>query len=185
MLVIRLTRTGKISQESFRMVVAEKSKAVKRQYLELVGHYIPTVEPKVLKFDKERILYWISKGAQPTETVASLLKAEGVPGMEKYIHFTPDKKAKKKKAGDEEEKPAAPAAPAAEAKADAPQAEEAPAAPAAEAVTEEKKVEDPAPQEEKSEEPKAEEEKKPEDAPAEPAAAEEIKAEAEPEKKKE
>lgn len=175
MLVIRLTRTGKISQESFRMVVAEKSKAVKRQYLELVGHYIPTVEPKVLKFDKERILYWISKGAQPTETVASLLKAEGVPGMEKYIHFTPDKKAKKKKAGDEEETPVA-SAPAAEPKADA----------TPEAAPEEKPAEEPATKEEpKTEEPKAEEEQKPVEAPAEPAAAEEPKAEAEPEEKKE
>lgn len=97
MLVIRLTRTGKTSQESFRMVVAEQSKAVKRQYVELVGHYSPTSNPKLLKFDKERIAYWISKGAQPSETVASLLKAEGVAGMEKYIKFQPDKKAAKKK----------------------------------------------------------------------------------------
>ncbi|MCC7432686.1 30S ribosomal protein S16, partial [Candidatus Peregrinibacteria bacterium] len=57
MLVIRLTRTGKTKQESFRIVVAEQSKAVKRQYVELLGHYLPTVNPKVLKFDKERILY--------------------------------------------------------------------------------------------------------------------------------
>ncbi len=111
MLVIRLTRTGKTSQESFRMVVAEGSKAVKRQYVELVGHYVPTTNPKVLKFNKDRILYWISKGAQPSESVASLLKAEGVPGMEKFIKFTPDKKGKKKKGGDKEATPA-PAAPA-------------------------------------------------------------------------
>lgn len=136
MLVIRLTRTGKISQESFRMVVAEKSKAVKRQYLELVGHYIPTADPKVLKFNKERILYWISKGAQPSETVASLLKAEGVPGMEKYIHFTPDKKAKKKKDKGKEETP-----PAAQPKSEEPKAdtEAAPAEVAPEGKTEEEK----------------------------------------------
>lgn len=101
MLVIRLTRTGKTKQESFRIVVAEQSKAVKRQYVELLGHYLPTVNPKVLKFDKERILYWISKGAQPSETIASLLKAEGVPDMDKYIKFTTDRKNKKKKGGDE------------------------------------------------------------------------------------
>jgi small subunit ribosomal protein S16 len=82
------------------MVVAEGSKAVKRQYVELVGHYVPTTNPKVLKFNKDRILYWISKGAQPSESVASLLKAEGVPGMEKYIKFLPNKKASKKKGGD-------------------------------------------------------------------------------------
>lgn len=126
MLVIRLTRTGKTSQESFRMVVAEQSKAVKRQYVELVGHYVPTSTPKVLKFDQERIKYWISKGAQPSETVASLLKAEGVQGMEKYIKFLPNKKARSKKAGPEAAPAAAPksAAPAPEAAAseEAPQA---------------------------------------------------------------
>lgn len=99
------------------MVVAEQAKAVKRQYVELVGHYVPTSNPKVLKFDKERIAYWISKGAQPSETVASLLKAEGVQGMEKFIKFQTNRKSKRKKGGDE---PAAEAAP--EAKADAPQA---------------------------------------------------------------
>ena len=107
MLVIRLTRTGKTSQESFRMVVAEKYKAVKRQYVELVGHYSPTCTPKVLKFDKERIAYWISKGAQPSESVASLLKSEGVAGMEKYIKFKTDRKSGKKK--DAGKTPAAPA----------------------------------------------------------------------------
>lgn len=122
-LVIRLTRTGKTSQESFRMVVAEQSKAVKRQYVELVGHYAPTVKPKVLKFDKDRVLYWISKGAKPSETVASLLKAEGISGMEKFIHFTTDRKSRRKKGGDEP----APEAKPAEAKAEAPKAEEAPA----------------------------------------------------------
>lgn len=100
MLVIRLTRTGKTKQESFRIVVAEQAKAVKRQYVELLGYYLPTVNPKVLKFDKERIQYWISKGAQPSETVASLLKAEGIQDMDKYINFTTDRKSKKKKGGD-------------------------------------------------------------------------------------
>lgn len=103
MLVIRLTRTGKRSQESFRMVVAEKAKAVKRQYIEMVGHYNPTSKEKTFQFDQERINYWISKGAQPSETVASLLKSKGVSNMEKFIKFTPNKKAKRKKGGDEPE----------------------------------------------------------------------------------
>jgi small subunit ribosomal protein S16 len=112
------------------MVVAEQSKAVKRQYLELVGHYVPTVQPKVLKFDKERIAYWISKGAKPTETVASLLKAEGMADMDKYIHFTTDRKSKKKKGGDEPA-PAAAATPAAEPAPEAPAADPASEADAA------------------------------------------------------
>lgn len=101
MLVIRLTRTGKPSQESFRVVVAEQAKAVKRQYIELLGHYSPQTKDKALKFNKDRVLYWISKGAQPTETVASLLKAEGMAEMDKYIHFKTDRKSKRKKGGDE------------------------------------------------------------------------------------
>ncbi|MCC7432582.1 30S ribosomal protein S16, partial [Candidatus Peregrinibacteria bacterium] len=44
---------------------------------------------------------WISKGAQPSETIASLLKAEGIPDMDKYIKFTNDRKGKKKKGGEE------------------------------------------------------------------------------------
>jgi small subunit ribosomal protein S16 len=107
-LVIRLTRTGKTSQESFRIVVAEQKKAVKREYLELLGHYLPTRNPKVLEYNKERILYWISKGAQPSETVASLLKAQGVQEMDQYIYFKTDRKSKAKKAGADE--PAMPAA---------------------------------------------------------------------------
>lgn len=118
------------------MVVAEQSKAVKRQYLELVGHYVPTVQPKVLKFDKERIAYWISKGAKPTETVASLLKAEGMADMDKYIHFTTDRKSKKKKGGDEPA-PAAAATPAAEpAPSEQPAETPAPEAPAADPAPE-------------------------------------------------
>ena len=102
MLKIRLTRTGKRSQESFRIVVAEQKKAVKREYLELLGHYLPTRNPKVLEYNKERILHWISKGAQPSETVASLLKAQGVPEMDQYIHFKNDRKSKPKKGGAEQ-----------------------------------------------------------------------------------
>ena len=109
-LVIRLTRTGKTSQESFRIVVAEQKKAVKREYIELLGHYLPTRNPKVLQFNKERITYWISKGAKPSETVASLLKAEGLPEMDKYIHFTTDRKSKPKKGGTDAASTEAPAA---------------------------------------------------------------------------
>lgn len=102
------------------MVVAEQSKAVKRQYVELVGHYVPTSNPKVIKFDKDRVNYWISKGAKPSETVASLLKAEGMPNMDQYIKFQTNRKSRAKKAGPE---------PVAEApKADAPAAEAAPQA---------------------------------------------------------
>ncbi|MCA9373870.1 30S ribosomal protein S16 [Candidatus Peregrinibacteria bacterium] len=158
MLRIRLTRTGKKGQPSYRVVVAEKSKAVKRKYLELLGHYLPAVQPKKVELNKERIEYWISKGAQPTDTAAALFKSQGMDGMEKFME--PRNKKKKKKGEQPEEEAAPAAAPAPAASADAPAA----------APTEEAKSEEPAKEEAPAEEPKAEEkpaeEEAKEDAPA-------------------
>lgn len=84
MLVIRLTRIGKTNEVAYRVVVAEKRKAVKGASMEIVGFYNPS-EMKKGEFKKERIAYWISKGATPSDTVASLLKQNGVAGMEKFI----------------------------------------------------------------------------------------------------
>ena len=107
MLRIRLTRTGKRSQESFRIVVAEHKSAVKGKYLELLGHYKPATQPKQLVFQKERVQHWITKGAQPSASVAALLKRNGMEGMDKFVVKT-TRTAKKKKGGSE-----APQAPAA------------------------------------------------------------------------
>src|SRR3989344_1146621 len=76
MLMIRLQRVGKIHTATFRVVVTEKTAGPRRQYLELVG----TLDRKTkkLNLNKERILYWISKGAQPSDTVHNLLVAQGI-----------------------------------------------------------------------------------------------------------
>lgn len=123
MLKIRLTRTGKNAQPSFRIVVAEHSWPVKRKYLERLGQYVPAANPKVLTLDKERIEYWLSKGAQPSDTVAGLLKREGFKGMERFVGRR-DLKRKKKKGGDEsaEAPAAAPVKDPAEAATEAPAA---------------------------------------------------------------
>lgn len=113
MLKIRLTRTGKTAQESFRVVVAEHTNAVKGKFLELLGHYQPATKTKALELKKERIEYWISKGAKPSSTVASLLKKKGFGNMDQYIEVR-TKSTKKK--GAEVVAPGAPAAPAAAAK---------------------------------------------------------------------
>lgn len=102
MLVIRLQRTGRHNLATYRVVVAEKSKAVKKGVVEVVGHYLPTQNPKVLEIDLEKVKGWISKGAQPSATVASLLKREGMADMDKYLD-APNRKAKKKKESPEEE----------------------------------------------------------------------------------
>jgi len=126
---IRLTRTGKIGQASFRIVVAEHSKPVKGKYIENLGYYIPVRDPKEFKFDKERIAYWIKQGAKPSDTLAALLKANGMPGMDEFITYRTDKQGKKRKGGDAAAAAApTPAAPAPKAeKAEAPKAEAAPA----------------------------------------------------------
>ena len=125
MLVIRLQRTGRHNLAAYRVVVAEKSKAVKKDVVEVIGHYLPTQKPKKIEINLEKVQEWISKGAQPSETVASLLKQQGLSGMEKYMS-APNRKAKKKKESPEEEAPAAAEAPAENT--ETPPAEEAPTA---------------------------------------------------------
>lgn len=166
MLVIRLQRTGRKNLPAYRIVVAEKSKAVKKGYVDLVGHYLPAQNPKVIEIDHEKVKAWISKGAIPSDTVASLCKHDGLDGMEKYIDPR-NKKAKKKKEVPEEEPKAAPAPAAEESAPEAPQEEPTPAeeAPVEEPAVEEKAEETPA--ETPAEEEKKEEEPAQEEAPAE------------------
>jgi small subunit ribosomal protein S16 len=71
MLVIRLQRIGKRGQAYFRVIVVEHTKKPKGEYLELLGTYNP--HEKVLKVKKDRVEYWISKGAQASPTVNNLL----------------------------------------------------------------------------------------------------------------
>jgi len=99
LLRIRLSRTGRENFPSYRIVVAEHTSAVKKKPIDVVGNYIPTRNPKVLKFDEKKIREWISKGAKPTDTVAALLKNSGVTGMEKYMEPR-NKKRKSKKEGE-------------------------------------------------------------------------------------
>ncbi len=123
MLKIRLTRTGKKSQPSYRVVVQEKTAPIKGKFVEVVGHYKPTSAEKTIEFKLERIKHWLSVGAQPSDTVASLLKREGVAGMEKYL--APRNKKRPKKNPSEEEIAAAEAAKQPKAEA-TPTSEEAP-----------------------------------------------------------
>lgn len=73
MLVIRLTRVGKKNSPAYRVVVADKKRAVKRKFLEIIGNYNPTTTPKQLVINKDRALFWIGNGAQPSDTVHNLM----------------------------------------------------------------------------------------------------------------
>ncbi len=74
MLAISLMRIGAKKQPFYRVVVKEKRSKRDGKYLENLGTYNPMTNPAEVKLNLERIQYWISVGAQPTETVASLIK---------------------------------------------------------------------------------------------------------------
>lgn len=74
MVRIRLTRTGAKKKPSYRFVVSDKRSPRDGRCLEYIGHYNPMVEPPVVVVDLARADFWIKQGAQPSETVANLLK---------------------------------------------------------------------------------------------------------------
>ena len=77
MLAIKLMRMGAKKQPSYRVIVKEKKSKRDGAYLENVGTYNPTRQPAEIKLNMERVRYWISQGAQPTQTVDRLIKASG------------------------------------------------------------------------------------------------------------
>lgn len=140
MLKIRLSRTGKNTQPTFRLIVQEHTAPIKGKFVEEIGYYRPTTPEKPFNINSERVKHWISVGARPSDTVATLLKKQGFEGMEQYMEPR-DKKRKKKKAESEGE--AAPSASAqSRSEAEAPKQEKAeakkeePATAPAEAKTE-------------------------------------------------
>ena len=74
MLAIKLMRTGAKKRPSYRVVVKEKQSKRDGAYLENLGTYNPTREPAEVNLKVDRVQYWIGKGAQPTDTVARLIK---------------------------------------------------------------------------------------------------------------
>jgi len=78
MLVIRLSRTGKSAQPSYRLIVSEKSKDPWGKYLEILGYYYPKKEAKIADLKEERLKYWLGKGAKLSETVNNILVNQGV-----------------------------------------------------------------------------------------------------------
>lgn len=92
MLVIRLQRVGKKNQASFRVVLQEKTWSPKGKAKELLGFYNPVTKEKA--FQKERIQYWMSKGAQPSPTVHNKFVDEGIVTGAKVKAWQPKKKTK-------------------------------------------------------------------------------------------
>lgn len=74
MLMIRLARFGSKKKPTYRVVVIDKERARDSRAVEVVGHYNPVSDPKVVSLKHDRIEHWVKNGAQPSDTVARLLK---------------------------------------------------------------------------------------------------------------
>ena len=73
MVKIRLKRMGAKKAPFYRVVVADSRYPRDGRFIEEVGYYNPMTEPASVKLDKEKITNWVANGAQPTETVKSLI----------------------------------------------------------------------------------------------------------------
>ncbi len=78
MVRIRLRRQGAKKQPTYRVVVADQRSPRDGRILENIGFYNPTTDPETFTIDAERATYWLSNGAQPSESVARLLKKQGL-----------------------------------------------------------------------------------------------------------
>jgi len=78
MVRIRLRRTGKKKQPSYRVVVADIESPRDGRFIENIGVYNPRTDPITITIQEERALYWLSQGAQPSDAVARILRKTGV-----------------------------------------------------------------------------------------------------------
>jgi small subunit ribosomal protein S16 len=74
LLRIRLTRMGAKKKPFYRVVVMEQRQTRDGSFVEIVGHYNPKTNPPVVDLNMDRVRHWLACGAQPSETVNSLLK---------------------------------------------------------------------------------------------------------------
>jgi small subunit ribosomal protein S16 len=111
MVKIRLSRTGRKNLATYRIVITPAREKRESNFIEQVGFYLP--HDKKIEINKERVEYWMSVGAQPTETVKALLIKQGIvkaPKHKKTYSHKPGKKSQErasKKATKSEKAPAA------------------------------------------------------------------------------
>ncbi|MEN6444999.1 MAG: 30S ribosomal protein S16 [Candidatus Cloacimonas sp.] len=78
MVKLRLRRMGTINQPFYRVVAVDSRAKRDGKYIECVGWYDPKPDPSKINIDTERAIYWLNVGAQPSDTVNSLLRKAGV-----------------------------------------------------------------------------------------------------------
>jgi small subunit ribosomal protein S16 len=104
---IRLARTGRKKIVRYRVVVIDSRKKRDGWFLENIGTYDPQANPKKFQFKLDRIAYWLKQGAEPSETIANLLKqdrayekinalSKGLPAESLNIERLPERKRKAK-----------------------------------------------------------------------------------------
>ena len=75
---IRLNRMGAKKNPFYRIVVADSRSPRDGRFIEILGNYDPSKEPAIVNIDEQKALDWMSKGAQPTDTVRSLMSKQGI-----------------------------------------------------------------------------------------------------------
>ncbi len=85
MVRIRLRRVGLKHQPSYRIIAADKEAPRDGRFLEILGFYNPRTQPSTIEIKEDRLFDWMSKGAQPSESVVKLLKSTGA--MERFNRF--------------------------------------------------------------------------------------------------
>lgn len=90
MVKIRLRRIGKTKQPSYRVVVADSRSPRDGKFIEIIGHYNPIRQPKVLEINADRARYWLMNGAQPSDTVVYLFKQKNILDSEGKIIPAPE-----------------------------------------------------------------------------------------------
>ena len=85
MVRIRLRRVGLKHQPSYRIIAADKEAPRDGRFLEIIGFYNPRTDPSTIQIKEDRLFDWMSKGAQPSESVVKLLNSVGA--MDRFNRF--------------------------------------------------------------------------------------------------
>ena len=75
---LRLTRVGSKKNPIYRVVAADTRSPRDGKFIEIVGRYNPQTEPSTIELDEDKVKDWLGKGAQPSDSVAKLLKIKGL-----------------------------------------------------------------------------------------------------------
>ncbi len=88
MVAIRLRRAGSKKRPYFRVVVTDSRAARDSSFVEILGHYNPRTRPALVDVQRERVDYWVSKGAQLSDSVRTLIKRHLTPSIPKVTTTT-------------------------------------------------------------------------------------------------